>query len=75
MEEFITKFEGCFDGIESGKIQAETQFRDLKEWDSLTALTLLAMIDADYDVSISATELGMCNSPIEIYKLINEKKN
>ncbi len=75
IDEFINKFIGCFDGIEPGKVLAETQFRDLPEWDSLTALTMLAMIDSDYDVTISASELGMCNSAFEIFNLINKKKN
>lgn len=75
IDEFINKFIGCFDGIEPGKVLAETQFRDLPEWDSLTALTLLAMIDSDYDVTISATELRNCSKVFEIFYLIKAKKS
>ena len=75
IEEFLSKFEGCFDGIEVGTLLADTQFRNLETWDSLTALTLLAMIDSDYDVAISASELRMCNKASEIFDLIKKKKN
>jgi acyl carrier protein len=74
IEEFLIKFETCFEGIETRTILSETQFRNLESWDSLTALTLLAMIDSDYDVAISANELRMCNKASEIFDLIKKKK-
>lgn len=75
IEDFLIKFEECFDGIEPGTIHPETQFKDLEKWDSLTALTLLAMVDGDYEVAISANELRSCNKVQEVYDLIKQKKS
>jgi acyl carrier protein len=75
IENFLIKFAGCFDDIEPGAILPETEFRNLEKWDSLTALTLLAMVDADFDVSISATELRLCNKVQDIFELIKQKKS
>jgi acyl carrier protein len=75
IEGFLIKFTGCFDDIEPGVILPETEFRNLEKWDSLTALTLLAMVDADFDVSISANELRSCNKVQEIFELIKQKKS
>jgi acyl carrier protein len=75
IDDFVIKFEGCFDEIKPGTILPETQFRNLQEWDSLTALTLLAMVDADYDVAISANELRSCNKVHEVFDLIRLKKS
>jgi len=73
--DFLIKFEGCFDEIELGTILPETQFRHLEKWDSLTALTLVAMVDGDYEVAISANELRACNKVSEVFDLIKQKKS
>lgn len=75
IEEFLVKFEGCLDGIKPGLILPETQFRNLEVWDSLAALTLLAMVDADYEIAISASELRSCDKVHEIFDLIKQKKS
>ncbi len=75
IEEFLIKFEGCFEGVKSGSILPETQFRNLEEWDSLAALTLLAMVDTDYEIAISASELRACEKVHEIFDLIKQKKS
>ena len=73
IEEFISKFEECFEGIEPSTLKTDTEFRNLESWDSLTALTLLAMIDAEFEVAISASELRSCNKVQEIFDLIKTK--
>ncbi len=75
IEDFLIKFEGCFEGIEPGALLPETQFRNLEAWDSLTALTLLAMVDSDYEIAISANELRACNKVHDVYDLIKQKKS
>ena len=75
IEEFLIKFESCFDGIIPGSILPETQFRNLTEWDSLAALTLIAMIDSDYEIAISASELKSCDKVYELFDLIKMKKS
>ena len=39
------------DDTDAALITAETIFRDLDEWDSLTALSLIAMVDDEYSLS------------------------
>lgn len=57
IQEFIEKIETSLDGLILGTITPETEFRNLEMWDSLADLTLLAMVDAEYDVAISGSEL------------------
>ena len=42
-------------GIE--EVSADTVLRDFELWDSLTVLSILAMLDQDYHVNILATDL------------------
>ena len=54
MKELISKLSEIF---ELDNIDINLKFTDLDEWDSLTRLTLLAMLDSDYDINITNTDL------------------
>ena len=56
------------DGIQ---IDLNTKFRDLENWDSLSFLSILAMIDEEYDVIIEGNDF---KNLITINDLINEIK-
>lgn len=52
LNEFIKNFADQLDDTDAATITAETVFKDLDEWCSMTALSVIAMVDAEYDVSI-----------------------
>ena len=43
--------------FEVEKIDVNLKFSDLEEWDSLTRLTLLAMLDSEYNINITDADL------------------
>jgi acyl carrier protein len=51
---FITNFEALFDEVEPNTITLDTVFRDLDEWSSLMALSIIAMVDEEYDYKLTA---------------------
>ncbi len=54
-EKFIEKFKEALDA--DGKdIRLEDRFRDYDEWDSLRYLSVIAMIDSEFDVIIETSE-------------------
>lgn len=57
IEDFIENFAEQFEETDASEITAETKFRELDEWSSLTALSVMAMIDEEYDVQIKADEM------------------
>jgi acyl carrier protein len=57
IENFIADFEELFDEIEQGSIEPTTIFRDIDEWSSLIALTLIAMIDENYNQKITGDDI------------------
>lgn len=71
---FIRNFEESIEGLEEGTIQAETIFQDLPQWDSLAVLTTLAMVDAEYEVSLSANELAELRTIDDLFKFVLGKK-
>lgn len=54
--EFISKFKEALE-IEDGNITITTVFRDLDEWDSLAELSLIAMLDEDYQYELESQDL------------------
>lgn len=55
MNEFIEKFAEAVD-MEVDGLTSETVFRDLEEWDSLSYLSVIAMMDEEYECQIETAE-------------------
>ena len=52
LNEFIENFANQFDDTDVSEITAATEFKALDEWSSLVALSIIAMVDEEYDVTI-----------------------
>ena len=47
--------------------------RQLDEWSSLAALSVMSMIDDEYDVQVTANEMRNANTIQDLINLIEEK--
>jgi len=74
LNEFIQKFADQFEETDAKTLNAETEFRELEEWSSLIALSVIAMIDEEYDISIGGQEMRSVNTIGELFNLVNGKK-
>lgn len=70
MEEFIKNFANQFDDTELSEFNADTNFRDLEEWSSLTALAVMNMMEKKYNTPIKVDELNKMNTIGELFELI-----
>ncbi len=57
LEQFIENFAAQFDDTDEALFTAETKFKELDEWSSLTALSIIAMVDDEYDVIIKGNDI------------------
>ena len=71
---FIENFEELFDEVEQGFIVKNTIIRDLDEWSSLIALTLIAMVDENYDIKLSGDDIRTSTTVEDIYQKIALKQ-
>ena len=53
--DFIEKFAEALD-IEASELSVETEFRTLEVWDSMVYLSVIAMLDEEYDIQIENAE-------------------
>lgn len=75
LKEFIENFAEQFDDTDVSEIQADTEYRELDEWTSLTALSIIAMIDDEYDVQLKADEMRKTQTIQELFDLVKSKKS
>ena len=73
LNNFIENFANQFDETEPSEFSAETEFKQLDEWDSMIALTIIAMVDEEYEKTINGDDIKKVNTIEELYKLVNEK--
>ena len=57
INEFIEKFGDQFDDLNGVTLTADTPFREIGSWSSLTALSIIAMIDEEYGVQIKGDDI------------------
>lgn len=75
MKEFIKNFSDQFDESEVAEFQIETKFKELNEWSSLTALSLIAMVDEEYNIRITGDDIRNSNTINDLFNLIKAKSN
>lgn len=72
---FIENFAAQFENTDASVFTPETKFRELDEWSSLTALSILAMVDEEYDIQLKADEMRKTNTIQELFDLVKSHKN
>ena len=70
MKLFIENFASQFDETESEMFAPDTAFRELEEWSSFLALSIMAMVKTEYDVELSADEMRKVNTIQELYDVV-----
>jgi acyl carrier protein len=71
LEQFIEDFEEAVEDVEVGSLRGETNYKALAVWDSLAILTVIAMVDAEYDVRLKANVLKSCETLAELFALVS----
>ena len=73
VQEFIEKFAEAID-VESSNLTVETEFRTLDEWDSVAYLSVIAMMDEEYDIQIEMSQFKQLKTLGAIAEYIEKNK-
>ena len=73
LDQFIQNFADQFDETDPESITAETVYKDLDEWSSLIAFTVIAMVKVEYDKTVTGAELRHCNTVEDLFNLVAAK--
>lgn len=74
IQEFINNFAAQFDDTDAEVFTAETRFKQLDEWSSLTALSIIAMVDDEYDVIIKGNDIIESDTIQDLFERIEKMR-
>ena len=73
LEEFIKLFAAEFDNTAEDVFTAKTNYKSLDEWSSLVALSIISMVDEEFDKILTVADLRSMYTIEDLYNLILTK--
>lgn len=73
LEKFIENFADQFEETDITHFKANTVFKDLDEWSSLIALSIIAMADNDYNVKLKGDDIKNTNTIEDLYIVVRSR--
>jgi acyl carrier protein len=70
---FLNHFADMLDDTDAALIKENTIFRDLDEWDSLTALSLIAMADEEYSIKLTGDDIKKSITINDLFETVKSK--
>lgn len=69
IKEFIEKFAENIDVEDVSTLTAETEFKQLDEWSSLSVMMLIAFFDEEFGKEIGDKHIKACTTIKDLYEL------
>lgn len=73
LEEFVALFAEQFDDTDASEITATTVFHDLDEWSSLIGLSVIAMVDEEFDIALKGDDVKNSVTVEDLYNKVAAK--
>lgn len=73
LQDFIEKFAEQFDETDANEFSADTKFKELDEWSSLIALSIIAMVDEEYDVTLKGNDINDSLTIMDLFSIVKGK--
>ena len=73
IKEFIENFAEQFEDTDASEITAATEFKNLDEWSSLIALSVIAMVDEEYDVTLKGDDIRNSATVEDLFNIVKSR--
>lgn len=73
LDEFVALFAEQFDDTDASEILASTEFHNLEEWSSLIGLSVIAMVDEEFDVALKGDDVKNSVTVEDLYNCVIAK--
>lgn len=73
LEEFVALFAEQFDFTDPTEIAAGTAYHDLDEWSSLIGLSVIAMVDEEFDIALKGDDIKNAVTVEDLYNRVIAK--
>jgi acyl carrier protein len=71
MNEFLKQVAGI---LEVDEVKETDELKAFPQWDSLSVLSVIAMLDASYGVNLRAADFGPAKTAGDLWNLVQSKK-
>lgn len=71
--EFVKNFAAQFDDTAASEFSVETRFRDIEEWSSLIALSIIAMVDEVYKTKLTGDDIRKSTTINDIFEIVKSR--
>ena len=71
---FVKNFASQFEETVLNEFSPKTQFKNLTEWSSLIALSVIAMVDEEYEVKIKGDDIRNSITIEDLYNIVKSRK-
>jgi acyl carrier protein len=70
MNEFIEKFKEALDIV--GEFDINVELEEFNEWDSMGYISVMSMLDEEYEKEVNANQLKNCKTLADLYELVSK---
>jgi acyl carrier protein len=70
---FVAQFADQFFNTDISVFKPETKFRDLDEWSSLMALSVIAMVDEEYGIALQGNDMKAAVTIEDLFNIVKSK--
>jgi len=75
LQKFIANFAEQFDETDPSEFKTDTEFKTLVDWSSMTALSIIAMVDDEYDVAIKGDDIRKSSTIEDLFNIVKGYKS
>jgi acyl carrier protein len=74
VNEFVVKFKEQYMDADEFEMDAQTEFRKVGTWDSLTGMSILVMIKDEFNIDFPEDKFRACKTAQEVYDAVLKMK-
>ena len=73
LNKFVENFALQFDETDASVFTSETNFKDLDDWSSMQALSIIAMVDEEYGVKIKGDDIRNSKTIQHLFDIVKSR--
>jgi acyl carrier protein len=75
LNEFIARTAEQFDETEASDFKAGTEFKAMTDWSSMVALSIIAMVDDEYGITIKGDDIRNSATIEDLFNIVKGYKS
>ena len=73
LTDFVKNFASQFEETDIKEFSPKIQFKNILEWSSLIALSVIAMVDEEYGIKVKGEDIKSSTTIEDLYNIIKSK--